>query len=417
MCSILQEGVECSTGLCFHSFCYREALAIGKRRRTNLKNRDYSAHYKVAALAAMLLATSILHYLTPKDEALLHDIYRRFYYFPVALAGIWFGLWGALAVASAVALLYLPHVAMTWNDMGRELANRLMDVFLIFCLGLVTGYSADVERRLRMRYQQATALVKESYTKLRDQADLLFETEEMLRRADRLTVVGQLTADFAHEIRNPLSSIKGAAEILKADFPVDHPKTEFMDIIVQETVQLNRVVEDYLKLARTEKDGESTEKANLAQLAQETAAMLRTQLRNHTVTIRLNIPESLMVKGHPARIKQVLLNLFLNAVQAVGDGGTVDVSIKKATRKIVSSDSREVDVNVAILNVEDSGPGLTSDVLSKLFQPFFTTKGDGTGLGLAVSRRIMTALGGSLEAENRDEGGARFILSLPLADT
>lgn len=381
-----------------------------------MKHRDYSAHYKATALAAMILAISLLHYLTPRGEALLHDVFSRFYYFPVALAGIWFGLWGALAAASAAAFLYLPHVVIAWNDMGRELANRLMDIFILYCLGFVTGYSADVERRLRIRYQQATTLIKESYAKLRDQADLLFETEEMLRRADRLTVAGQLTADFAHEIRNPLSSIKGAAEILRDSFPEDHPKAEFMEIIVQETLQLNRVVEDYLQLARTEKDGESAEKADLAQLAQETAAMLKAQFRNHTVTIRLNIPESIMVKGTPARIKQVLLNLFLNAVQAVGDGGTVTVSTKKSSKKELSSDMREADKDVALLYVDDSGPGLTHEVLEKLFQPFFTTKEEGTGLGLAVSRRIVTALGGSLDAENRDEGGARFILCLPLAD-
>lgn len=379
-------------------------------------SRPGAAHYKAAGLAIAIVLISLLHYFVSTEEPLFHDILRRLYFFPVALAGIWFGFFGGILAAAAISLLYIPHVVLMWNDMGRELANRAMDIFFICCLGAVTGYFADTERKLRMRYQVVSASLKESYGKLRQQADTLLETEEMLRRADRLTVVGQLTADFAHEIRNPLSSIKGAAEILQDGFPDGDPKREFIEIIARETEQMDGVVRDYLNLARSGGDAESSEKADLSALAQETAAILKAQFRQHDIAIRLNIPKSIDAKGSPTRIRQILLNLFLNAMQAVGDGGLITISIVRGKRRISLADGRESDGEAAILTVDDTGPGLGEETLEKLFTPFYTTKAEGTGLGLAVSKRIANALGGRLEASNREVGGARFVLTLPLVN-
>jgi signal transduction histidine kinase len=371
--------------------------------------------WKAVSIVVAILAISSLHYATEPSQALLHDVYRRLYYIPVALGAVWFGLRGGVAVSFAVALIYIPHIAMVWNDMGRELANRSMEVILFFAFATIIGYFADRERRFRLGWKQSAMKLERSYEKLKHQADSLVETEEQLRRADRLAVIGQLTAGLTHEIRNPLGSIKGAAEILRDEFPTGHPKAEFLDILIKETAQLNQVVEDFLGFARDRQDHGAVERADLGAIVREAISLLERQTRKQHLTITCDIPEAAVVEGSPVHVKQVILNLILNAVQASGDNGHVVVRGEIQSSKIVGAERREVEGALAVLFVEDEGPGIPQKELDKVFTPFFTTKEEGTGLGLAISQRIVMSLGGTLEAGNRETGGARFTLSLPLA--
>ncbi len=377
--------------------------------------RDRETYFgrKVGAIVAMVLAVSLLHYGTHATQPLLHDVYRRLYYIPVALGAVWFGLRGGLIVSCIVAALYIPHIAMVWNDMGRELANRLMEVLLYFAFSGVAGYFADLEHKARLRSQDAARNLQRSYEKLRQQADLLVETEEQLRRADRLSVIGQLTAGVAHEIRNPLGAIKGAAEILRDDFPPDHPKAEFLDILRKETLQLDQVVEEFLGLARTRKEVDEKGEADLSGIFRESVALLEAQARPRNISFRLDVSENQRIPGSETHWKQVVLNLLLNAVQASGLGGQVWASVCSEPGKVTGPANREIDGEVLVLCVEDEGPGIAQDSMAKVFDPFYTTKEDGTGLGLAISQRIVMSLGGEISAENRKEGGARFTIQVP----
>ncbi|GAB4258941.1 MAG: ATP-binding protein [Deferrisomatales bacterium] len=373
--------------------------------------------WRVGTVAVLVAAVSVLHYGTQTSRPLLHDVYRRLYYMPVGLAAVWFGVRGGLITSAVVAALYAPHVAMDWLHLERELVNRVMEVGLYFVFAAAIGYFADQERRLRLRCQEAAGKLDRSYKELRRQADQILEIEGQLRRADRLAAIGELAAGMTHEIRNPLGAIKGTAEILKDDFPPGHPKGEFLEILLRETERLNGVVEEFLGYARSKgSGGEETEPVDLSRLVRETATLFSAQSRKGGVVLDVGGEEGLTVSGSGAQLKQVVLNLLLNAAQASPQGRAVRVRTEVRTGTVVGPEYREVEGRLAAVVVEDEGPGLPPDVRDRVFKPFFTTKEEGTGLGLAISQRIARAHGGDLTGENREDGGARFVLTVPLLD-
>jgi len=359
--------------------------------------------YRLFTLVAMVLAVSLLHYGTHTDRPLLHDVYRRLYYLPVGLAAVWFGLRGGVAVAVAVAAVYVPHIALQWGWQRREVVNQVLEVAVFFLFAGVTGYFADLESKYRRRWQQAAEGLEKSYAQLRRQADQVLEIEGQLRRADRLSAIGELTAGMAHEIRNPLGGIKGAAEILRDAATPPAARAEFLELLLVETGRLDRVVEDFLGYARDQRGGAGVEATDVGALARETLPLVEAQARKAGVSVSARVPAGVWVQGVAHQLKQVLLNLLLNAVQATPGGRDVQLTGAVAGGRVV-------------LTVEDDGPGLTAEQQQRAFEPFFTTKTEGTGLGLAISQRIAEAHGGTLTAENREVGGARFVLALPLFD-
>jgi len=369
---------------------------------------------KLIAIAILVVAVSLLHYGTQTTRPLLHDVYRRLYYIPVGLSAVWFGVRGGFAVSVAVALAYVPHIVLDWHHLEREVLNQFMEVGFYFAFSLVTGYFADRQKRLRVRVEEAAQKLDRSYKDLKRQADMILEIEDQLRRADRLSAVGQLAAAMTHEIRNPLGAIQGTAEILRDDFPLGHPKAEFLEILLKETDRLNRVVEDFLGFARNREEGRGVEEADLSELARETAALVETQARKSGVALDLKLADRVSVQCVPAHLKQVLLNLMLNAVQATPPGKRVLIRTDLRAERIKEPGYPDVEGRVALFVVEDEGPGIPDEIMPRIFEPFFTTRANGTGLGLAISQRIARAHGGEILAENRETGGARFTLKLVL---
>lgn len=370
---------------------------------------------KVFYVLLLIFIISVLHYRTDTELALLHDLYRRLYYIPVGLAAVWFGVRGGLYASLLVAALYVPHVLLDWHHMNRELANQFMEIALYFLISGLIGHFADQERRFRKRWQDAAEKLGHSYQELRRQADQIIEIEGQLRRADRLSTIGQLSAALTHEIRNPLGSIRGTAEILRDDFPPGHPKAEFIDILLRETDRLNQVVENFLGFARPRRGATGAETVDLAELVEETANLLEVQARRTGLSLTVECPRGLLVLGVPVQLRQILLNLFLNAIQATPSRKRIRIGCAAREGKVKGLEYRDVEGRLAELVVEDEGAGIPDADLPRIFEPFFTTKAEGTGLGLAISLRIAEAHGGTLTAGNRPEGGARFTLTLPLA--
>ncbi|MBI5016193.1 MAG: sensor histidine kinase [Deltaproteobacteria bacterium] len=369
---------------------------------------------RALTLALLVCIVSLLHYGTRTTLPLWHDVYRRLYYLPVGLAAVWFGVRGGLWVSSAVAVLYVPHIFLGWHHASREVANQLMEIALYFVFSGLIGHFADQEKRFRGRWREAAEKLDRSYQELKSQADLILEIDAQLRRADRLSATGQLASALTHEIRNPLAAIRGTAEILQDAFPIGHPKAEFFDILVRETERLNRVVEDFLGLTRPRPEGDGAELVDLGELAQDTANLVATQVRKAGLSAQTDLPAGLLVRGSPVQLKQVLLNLLLNAIQATPTGHGLIIQARALSGTVQGPEYREVEGRLIALTVEDEGPGISEELLPRIFEPFFTTKSEGTGLGLAISLRIAQAHGGTLTAENRPEGGARFTLTLPL---
>jgi len=356
--------------------------------------------FRLTVLVACVLGITALHYLTSIEMTQYHDIYRRLYYLPIVLGGLWFTLRGGVITSLTVSLLYAPHVLLQWGHHPGTEPEQYLEIVLYNVIGLLTGFLAQREREQKLRYQQASLRLEESYEKLRGQADQLLEIEEQLRRADRLSALGELSAGMAHEIRNPLASIRGTAEILEGAVAKDDAHHEFAQILVREVDRLERVVRDFLRFARPEEG--VREAVDLQQVLREVLALSRSQLLKGRVEVELDLPTALPeISGSDEQLKQVFLNLILNAQQAMPDGGTLTVG----------ATAREGKVR---LTFADSGPGVPSELQDRIFNPFFTTRSGGTGLGLAITHRIVSAHSGSLTVESRPGQGATFVVELPV---
>jgi len=345
----------------------------------------------------LIVAISLLHYLTSSEVLRLHDVYRRLYYLPIILAAFAGGVRGGVLAALVVSALYYPHAfGHLTHDPGRPI-DKILEIVLYFVVGAVTGFLVSRESITHERLRETADSLADS---LREKERM----EEELVRAARLAAVGKLSAGLAHEIRNPLTSIKGSAELLADDFPGGHPKKELLDVLVREADRLNGVLTRFLSFARPLPL--STREFDVREVVDEVAALLGGREGAGESPIEISggegdLPE---IKGDPEQIRQVLLNLLLNAIQASPTGGRIDVSLL-----YIEEGPGRVEIVV-----EDRGAGFEAEALENLFTPFFTTREEGTGLGLAVSHRILESHGGRIRAENRAEGGARVVVELPV---
>jgi two-component system sensor histidine kinase HydH len=225
-----------------------------------------------------------------------------------------------------------------------------------------------------------------------------------IARSQRLASVGRLAAGVAHEIRNPLSSIKGFATYFKERYPDAPREQETANIMIAEVDRLNRVVGQLLEFARPVPV--SPKSASLTQLIDNSVKLIEQQAKEKQITVKtFNSARSDRVLIDMDRISQVLLNLYLNAIESMKPGGELAVEL--------SADSEE---NAIEIKVSDTGCGIPAEHLSRIFDPYFTTKSTGTGLGLAIAHNIIEAMGGQIKISSRPGEGTTIILTLPIKE-
>jgi two-component system, NtrC family, sensor histidine kinase PilS len=228
------------------------------------------------------------------------------------------------------------------------------------------------------------------------------EMEAQLRRSERLGAVGQLAAGLAHEIRNPLGALSGAIELLASDWSsADSDARRLFRIVTRETERLNRLVSDFLDYARTRPG--ASQPVFLAPILEELAKLVAED-SSRAVDVRVEAPAELAVLGDPDRLRQVLWNLVLNAIEAEPRDGVVQVTVRARD----DGDADRVEVVVA-----DRGAGIAPDALERIFEPFFTTKPRGTGLGLATVHRLVEDGGGTLSVCSEVGQGTEVSVLLP----
>jgi two-component system sensor histidine kinase HydH len=220
-------------------------------------------------------------------------------------------------------------------------------------------------------------------------------------RSQRLASVGRLAAGVAHEIRNPLSSIKGFATYFKQRYPDRQDDQQTADIMIQEVDRLNRVVGQLMEFARPVPV--KPKPVSLQALLEDSIKLITDRAAEKGISIKTqNNTQVEEVRIDPDRINQVLLNLYLNAIDSMESGGELKVEI--------SSDGQRRDV---VIQVSDTGQGISREDLSRIFEPYFTTKSTGTGLGLAIAHNIVEAMGGKIIVESEKEVGTTFTVTLP----
>jgi len=345
-----------------------------------------------AAPAALIVAITIAHYTASGSTHLPHDIFRRLYYLPIILAAFTYGLRGGLAAAITTTLCYLPHALGHISHDPAAPVDKGLELLLYNVVGVVTGLLVERERREKREHEQTAARLSATLAERH-------ELEGELRRRERLATVGELSAALAHEIRNPLGSLKGAAQILADPALPAVERDRLLAILGEESGRLDRVLTDFLTLARDRTVHRG--RVDLAACVRETAALLAPDAAAHGVAVRVAGAEAaVVIAGDGDLLRQLLWNLARNGVEAVGEGGEVTLRVDPGAAARVR------------LVVEDDGPGIAAADLERLFDPFFTTRAGGTGLGLAICDRIARDHGATLTAANRPGGGARFVVEL-----
>jgi two-component system sensor histidine kinase PilS (NtrC family) len=223
--------------------------------------------------------------------------------------------------------------------------------------------------------------------------------EEEVRRADRLAALGKMSAGLAHEIRNPLASICGSIALLGKQPGLGEKERKLLTIVSREGERLEALVRDFLAFARPSQP--QIQQVEATQLVEETLDVFRHDAAARELRVAAEIEPGVRVLADSGQLRQVLWNLLTNAADAAGRGGSVRARMRRAE-------------GMAVLEVEDSGPGIAGDDLQRIFDPFFTTKESGTGLGLAIVHRIVEAHGGQLAVQSAP-GRTLFSVAIPLA--
>lgn len=227
-------------------------------------------------------------------------------------------------------------------------------------------------------------------------AEAVREVDRLMRQ-ERLATMGEMAAQLAHEIRNPLLAIGATIQALARDPGGDGETRDLLQTVGGEVTRLDMLLRDYLSMAA--RHNASMVRVDLAELASEILAVLLHSPRAGGRTVRSEVPVGLAVRADPDGLRHVLFNLLSNALEATPVGGLVTVRGAAADSDVV-------------LSVEDTGPGLSVDPV-RCFEAFFTTKKNGTGLGLSVVRKVVEAHGGQVDLSNRLEGGCRAVVTLP----
>jgi len=224
--------------------------------------------------------------------------------------------------------------------------------------------------------------------------------EEQLRRAEHLSSLGEMVAGVSHEIRNPLGIIRNSAELLKKKMSGTDSSNSIPDVIVEEASRLNNIITDFLNYAKP-RDPDLMP-CQVFEVIEKNITFLATQMEEQGYLIEKNCGNNLPeIMADPDMLYQAFLNIFINAMQAMPHGGKIDIEIRSSGNNI-------------IILFEDEGGGVPKDLLAKIWDPFFTTKEKGTGLGLGIVKKIIESHEGGVWIENKSAGGARVTVELPI---
>lgn len=325
----------------------------------------------VSAVLVLVAVVTLFHYGTPVVSSFSHELFARFYYLPILLAGWVLGLRGGIGAALLVTVLYLPHVIGAWGGSTEQVLDKLLEVVLFNLSGAMVGLLADRERRQRARSQELQTLA----------------------------ALGEAAASVAHEMKNAVIPVLGFLRRLRKETPLGGKAFSYIEVMERAAARLEGMIRDMLSFAgRMEPKREPVE---VARLLREIYEELQEESRQWSVRLICTCPESgIRAELDPERIRQALHNLLQNAIHASPPGEEV--------RLLASPNGSSIR-----FVVEDKGEGIPPELAERIFTPFFTTKSQGTGLGLPITRRIVEGHGGRLLVESAPGQGTRITVELP----
>ncbi len=356
-----------------------------------LKLIEKSDRFADLQIASDILLATALIYVTGGIDS----IFSFLYIFIIIGAGIvlqgrWVILSASLSSILYGALLdlqYFGYLPVIENPLSQPQSYSGMQVFY-----RVFGNIAA--------FHTVAFLSRHLFVQLKKTRERLKDSEEAVRRAEKLAAVGQLASGIAHEIRNPLASMSGSIQVLRDELDLNQENKRLMDIILRESERLNGLITEFLNYARPYKPERA--EVDFSGIMSETLDVFEKGVsQGHGITIQREVLPGIKVYGEQERLREVMWNLFNNAVQSMPGGGRFTVSLKAGD-------------GVAVAAVRDSGEGIEEKDIGRVFEPFFTTKTCGTGLGLATVYRIVEAHEGEIRVESEKGKGTVFTVTLPL---
>ena len=326
----------------------------------------------MALIVTLVLGISSLHYGTDHGHRYLHIFYRELYFLPIVLAAFWFGLHGALATSLTITALFVPFTLIHWQNLSPDDFSLAMDKLLYNIVAVVLGLLTDRERA---------------------------QHERMLD-AENLAGMGKAVASVAHDMKTPLIAIGGFSSSVQKKLEKDDPNYGKLDIVIEETRRLENMVKQMLDFSGPLELDRS--QADINKLVQDSIVVVSKTPEGSRVRIDMHLPNDLPpVSFDVMRMKQALINLLMNAIQASPEGETVTVSTYQKSSYVG-------------IDLSDNGCGIPPGQKEKIFAPFCTTKKGGTGLGLPVTKKIIQAHDGRLELLDNAERGITFRILLPM---
>jgi len=303
---------------------------------------------------------------------------------------------GAVAICGVVIVVLVTTIQKPVVELQEQM-ERVGDGDLTASVGFAKRNDeiGDLGRNFNLMVKQ----LRES----REEIEHLHRTQ--MSRAEHFATLGELATGLAHEIRNPLAGIAGVIEIVGRDLPASSPAKAVVKDVREEIAQINRILTDLLGTARPR--ASEMRPSDLNTTVEHAVMLARQQVLSKPIKIEFTPAEDLPEVEHDSdQVHQVLLNLLLNSVQAIEGSGVVRVAV------FCKENSED-----ATITVSDTGRGIPAEHLPNIFRPFYTTKGNGTGLGLSLARRIVEEHHGRIDVESSSGKGTTFSVTLPLRQT
>lgn len=314
-----------------------------------------------------------------------------------------------------------PQIFSFFNSHEQEIINKtnIDFIFPLVAMNRVTGLVCLGRKSSGAKFLREEI---ELLTTLLGQVSLAFENAYLYQqqkarlkkmyRADRLATLGQLAAGAAHEIRNPLTSIRSTIQYLKKTI-TDDTKKELVSGLIQEVDRINEIIEGLLSFSKPTRP--ETERVNLDSLLEQTLTLVATSAKKRKIEIDYKFNSAVkQLEADPSQLKQVFLNIMMNAMQSMDDGGRLEILVESIRKNGQLSSQPQTKF---LITFQDSGRGIPKDNLEHVFDPFFTTKKDGTGLGLSISYGIIQQHGGEIEIYSNTEiedHGTKVVITLPI---
>jgi signal transduction histidine kinase len=329
---------------------------------------------KIKLIAGAIAVISVVHYLYlfPMRMSVTRELVSRAYFFPIILAALWFGLRGGVLAPVIVSLICLPYTIIAMGQHRVFFYDEVLQLFLFILVGSIVGILKDREQRQRTLNEKLQALA----------------------------ALGEIMASVAHEMKNILIPIRGFLRRLRENPSLDKKATSYLEIVDTESAKLDKMTQDMLLFGRFAPLQRN--EVEVSALVEDVKRMLRDEFRDSRVHLICECECRTRASLDAEKIRQVLVNLLQNALQASPEGGEVRLSA-------------DCDRDAVTFAVEDQGVGIPAANLERIFHPFFTTKAQGTGLGLPITQRIVREHGGQIQVKSVPGNGTRFTLLFPIS--